>query len=245
MPLPRLSVGEHNASIVVLGEALVGKTCFVDMFLEGRHFILHDAFTSDSRSRTIAVDDQTWKTWLIDLSSSTIRDPDPNLNMDSFENCLARADGVVLLYDVTSQQSFNHVTNEAYMYAWSCRKREQYVTGRQRFGCVVVGNKTDLASADGAARQVSKEMAEEWAQSQGSRHLEVTSHSREEIQNAIAAVIRSVIKARRRDLRDMAENELVDTAANPRQTAPTKIPLRNRLSRLFKPTKPPSPSNQT
>lgn len=179
----------------------------------------------------------------MDLNSSVLRDSDPNLSTDFFESCLARADGIVLLYDITSRQSFDDVTDEAYMYAWLCRcaegaKGEKYLTGRQRFGCVLVGNKADLVKAEPERRQVSKEMAEQWAESQGFRHFEVTSQSTNEVEDTVAAVIKSVKKSRRQDAEDIEEGKRMDAAAQKEQKKQDKSTLRKRITLAFRKSKP-------
>lgn len=204
--------------------------------MDGRHFVPHNAFTSQRRIRPLKVKDRTWKTWLMDLSSTTIREADPTLDRLYFERKLARADGIVLLYDITSQQSFDRVTNEVYMYVWSCRcaegaKGEKYVSGSQRFGCILLGNKSDLVKNWPPLREVSTQMGEEWAQSQGFRHMEVSSNDYDEVEAAITELVRSISLTRKRD---MAESEASKAAdAQLRSKEREKPNIRERMSKMW------------
>lgn len=147
----------------------------------------------------------------MDLNLTTLRDTDPNFYVRFFKVALANTDGLVLLYDVTSRESFDKVTNEAYTYVWMCRKSVLHTdvpchTGRQRFGCILVGNKADLVRLDPSKREVSKEMAAQWAQSQGFKHYEVTSNDRGEVEDAVEGLVKSIRSMQRRDKHDSEEN---------------------------------------
>ncbi len=74
---------------------------------------------------------------------------------------------------------------------------------KKRFGCVVVGNKKDVVDDNEELREVKKEMAEQWAASQGFRHFEINSHKRGEVEDVVRALVDSVQRARRMDARDV------------------------------------------
>lgn len=194
------------------------STTYRPQFLEGKPFIYYSAIQPDMRSRKLSISNEPWSLVLMDLSSTVIRDPDPAFQPQFFDTTLTRADGIVLLYDITSQESFEKVTDEAYLYAWMCRHSEtsageNYVTGRQRFGCVLVGNKADIVRADPEKRQVRSEMAEQWAQSQGFRHFEVTSNERTEVEETVEALVRHVKRVRKRDAHEIEEQRKTDRKA--------------------------------
>jgi uncharacterized protein YchJ len=98
------------------------------------------------------------------------------------------------------------------MRVWDARNTVFRKTGDQgkmeglkkRFGCVVVGNKKDLVNGEHGEekREIDKEEAEQWADSQGFRGLEVSSNNREEVEEAVNALVRSVERAKRMDNRD-------------------------------------------
>ncbi|CAO2651435.1 Nn.00g040050.m01.CDS01 [Neocucurbitaria sp. VM-36] len=201
-----------TARIVVFGESGVGKTCFTDMFLEGKTFIQYSAVLPDMRGRSLSISNEDWSLWFMDLSSTVLRDPDPTFRSHFFETTLARSDGVVLLYDITSKVSFEKLIDEAYFHMWTCRRTnnpyiEKDPTSKQRFGCILVGNKADIVRADPGKREVKREMAEQWAQSQGFSHIEVTSNERAEVEEAVEALIKSIKLAQRRDADEIEEHK--------------------------------------
>jgi Ras-related protein Rab-39B len=106
--------------------------------------------------------------------------------------------------------SFASVTHEFYVHAWTCRDdiSAEEVNGhatKKRFGCVLVGNKRDAIIGENASkRQVDKNMAEQWASSQGSKHFEITSSERGEVEEVVKALVDSIARARRMDQRDKA-----------------------------------------
>ena len=131
---------------------------------------------------------------------------------DVLDAYIASADGIILLYDIASKYSYERVTNEVYFHAWECRdtvyrrdgKDGKMWRSKKRFGLVLVGNKKDLIHGQDAEakREVNKYEAEEWAECQGFRGLEVSSYKREEVEEAVKALVASVEKAKRQEARD-------------------------------------------
>ncbi|KAF1847606.1 P-loop containing nucleoside triphosphate hydrolase protein [Cucurbitaria berberidis CBS 394.84] len=235
---------ESTAQIVVIGESGVGKTCFTDMFLEGKPFIYYSAIGPDMRSRNLTISNETWSLHLMDLSSTVLRDPDPTFHSQFFEDALGKADGIVLLYDITSGESFEKVTDDAYIYTWMCRQLEKsagerYLTGRQRFGCVLVGNKADIVSADPEKRQVGAKMAEQWAHSQGFRHFEVTSNKRTEVEDSVEALVKSIKLAKKQDADEIEEKKIRDREKEKelKKTQRSKGSIGNKLKLAFRTSK--------
>ncbi|KAG9189443.1 hypothetical protein G6011_06311 [Alternaria panax] len=204
--------GPNPLKIVVVGEELVGKTCFIDMFLEGKHFISHGSVDSEPPSRTITHAKETWSLSFIDLNLNSDISPRYREVLDAY---VASADGVVLLYDVTSLSTFDHLIQHTYLQIWHCRNTVFIKNGtegrmqevKKRFGCVVVGNKNDIVDEDEGKRQVRKEMADQWAASQGFRHIEVSSNERQEVEDSVRALVDSVQRARRMDARDIRDSK--------------------------------------
>jgi GTPase SAR1 family protein len=131
---------------------------------------------------------------------------------EALNTYIASADGIILLYDIASKYSYERVTNEVYFNAWKCRDTVYRKDGpdgkmwrsKKRFGCVLVGNKKDLIDGqDGEAkREVNKYEAEEWAECQGFRGLEISSNERGEVEEAVKALVASVEKTKRQEARD-------------------------------------------
>ena len=189
-------------NVVVFGEPGVGKTCFVDQFCYGRSFVLYDP-GNDDRQHPILVDGRTTILTLMDLSTSFLKPEQSMHSTDWAETILAVADGVVLLYDVTSLQSFEYITNQAYRYLWGCRRvnsgRREGAEGDERdsFGCVLVGNKADLTTENQASRAVPRNLAEDWALTQGIRSIEVDSLARAGPESALELLVKNIWKLER------------------------------------------------
>jgi GTPase SAR1 family protein len=143
----------------------------------------------------------------MDLNVTASVSDDYRVVMDAY---IAGADGIVLLYDVTDRDSFDRVTDETYVHIWGARNtvfRKQGDMGKmeglkKRFGCVVVGNKSDLVGDDEAKRRVDKGEARGWAESQGFRAFEVSSNDRGEVEDVVKALVKSVRKANWMDEQD-------------------------------------------
>ncbi|CAN9220372.1 unnamed protein product [Alternaria alternata] len=191
--------------IIIFGEELVGKTCFIDMVRNSFVNILYkhrffnvkitNSNCSSSKASTLSV--------MVPSTPNHFQEPSPS------------ADGVVLLYDVTSLFSFDHLIQHTYLQIWQCRNTVFIKDGaegrmqglKKRFGCVVVGNKKDIIDRDEGKRQVKKEMADQWASSQGFRHIEISSNERKEVEDAVQALVDSVQRARRMDAKDIRDSK--------------------------------------
>jgi hypothetical protein len=82
-----------------------------------------------------------------------------------------------------------------------------YLAGQERFGGVLVGTKVDLTARPATAsdRKVSRREAEDWAQIQGMKYFEVDTRHLEPVEEAMRALVRSIIRAKRRDGEDLKE----------------------------------------
>jgi len=81
----------------------------------------------------------------------------------------------------------------------------QYPCGGERFGCILVGMKKDLADGKEGKREVQEEVAREWAESQGCRFWEVDKWSVEGIDELMRDLVRDVERKQRRDKEDIQE----------------------------------------
>jgi GTPase SAR1 family protein len=140
-----------------------------------------------------------------DLSLTPMLSHDPNFSQAIFEHILSTADGIILLYDITDENSYDSLTEHAY--ELTCPDREEvrspghvYPTRRKRLGGVLVGNKVDLVEAEGggARRQVRKEKAKEWASMHAWKHFEIDTYRREAVEEVIEALLESIAKMERR-----------------------------------------------
>ncbi|XP_012371115.2 ras-related protein Rab-44, partial [Octodon degus] len=134
--------------VIFLGDSSVGKTTFL-------HLLHHNAFATglaatvgvDFRVKTLLVDNKCFALQLWDTAGQ-------ERYHSVTRQLLRKADGVVLMYDVTSQESFAHVR-----YWLDCLQD----AGAQGVALLLLGNKTDCEEA----RQVPTEAGQQLAQELG------------------------------------------------------------------------------
>lgn len=199
-------------NVVVFGEPGVGKTCFVDQFCHGKSFV---SYLPDASIITheIIVDGLTSHLMLMDLSTSFLKPEIAGQPPGWAEKMLREADGVVLLYDVTSAEGFEYIINQAYNFLWECRRLKEEADGgagrseRKSFGCVLAGNKLDLVIAKLRERAVDPNLAEEWAHTQGFRNIELDSLTSNGPKQALMLLVRNLRKLDRLSLARAKEEE--------------------------------------
>ncbi|ORX94300.1 P-loop containing nucleoside triphosphate hydrolase protein [Clohesyomyces aquaticus] len=225
------SPAERN--VVVFGESGVGKTCFTDMFMREKPFALYDPTLGDTEAKAFDVDRKTWRLTLIDLNATQLRLEQEERGFVSaiYFKMLWSADGVVLLYDVTSKASYEHIVNEGYMTVLKRRRQTRggkaFPTGMQRFGCVLVGNKIDLAEEK---REVDRELAQEWADSMGIEFFELSALDNTAVNEAMSALVRSMVRAEARDNEDLGESP--DKAKENSKKFGFELPFRHGSSKM-------------
>ena len=128
--------------VLLLGDSTVGKTCFLMRFTENTFQEIHMS--------TIGLDYRFKKMPLDDTKEATVQIWD-TAGQDRFraitKNYYKGAHGIILIYDVTNQKSFDNVKN------WVSQIREN---ASEKAIIYIVGNKID----DSQHRVVSKEQGE-------------------------------------------------------------------------------------
>ncbi|KAF2714628.1 P-loop containing nucleoside triphosphate hydrolase protein [Pleomassaria siparia CBS 279.74] len=204
-----------TTKVVIFGESGVGKTCFSDMFVMGTHYSTWAIADQAQNHRPLLVDDTWHKLDLLDVNSSLFHGPlDPNFNSTLYNDFLARARGIALLYDITSRKSYEDITTKGYWCVYQSRfhtamvdpaagNRVAFPCPRQRFGCVLVGTKKDLVRQDSGKREVDEEVAREWADSQGIPFFEVDTDVEVETEDAMRALVGDIRRKEERDAEDV------------------------------------------
>jgi GTPase SAR1 family protein len=181
-------------------------------FVHDIHFANHDSVwlapTTNTPQRELTIEGSSWLISMQDISLAPMLAQEAGFRSDIFEDILMKADGVIFLYDITDESSFDLITEYGYELVHDCRREKTdtgkpYLTGRQRFGCVLVGNKLDIVEKDPEKRQVGKERAADWADMHRQKHYEVNAFRRDELEEVARGLVRSIEKAERRDKEDM------------------------------------------
>ncbi|KAA0172515.1 hypothetical protein FNF27_05990 [Cafeteria roenbergensis] len=119
-----------------------------------------------------------------------------------------RADGAMLVFDLTSAKSFD---------AMKLRAKELGATGRDDVAMVVCGNKCDLVEEDPGKREVESDLAIAYADEIGAGYFEVSALTGANVREAFVRLAEDVLRRRRARASDEppAPAEPVEKGAKP------------------------------
>jgi Ras-related protein Rab-7A len=162
--------------VIILGDSGVGKTCLMNQYVakkfDGRYkaTIGADFLTKDIVSCDQPVTLQLW-------------DTAGQERFQSLGSAFYRgADACVLVFDVTSQESFQHLT------AWM----EEFTLQAGKKPCVLIGNKSDLEDK----RQVPERTAQQWCRNDGTAYFETSAKQNTNVLEAFQAVADAALKSK-------------------------------------------------
>mmetsp|Transcript_4665 Transcript_4665/g.10029 ORF Transcript_4665/g.10029 Transcript_4665/m.10029 type:complete len:206 (+) Transcript_4665:150-767(+) len=167
---------DHLFKLVLIGDSGVGKSCLLLRFAD-------NAFTEsyistigvDFRFRTVKVDKNTVKLQIWDTAGQE--------RFRTITSAYYRgADGIIMVYDVTSQDSFNHVAD------WLTEVNRYASEGTCK---LLVGNKSDRED-----RAVSSEEASAYAEKLKIPFLETSAKNAENVETAFLTMASELIKIR-------------------------------------------------
>eukprot|EP01029_Cantina_marsupialis_P027993 TRINITY_DN774281_c0_g1_i1.p1 TRINITY_DN774281_c0_g1~~TRINITY_DN774281_c0_g1_i1.p1 ORF type:complete len:202 (+),score=52.48 TRINITY_DN774281_c0_g1_i1:76-681(+) len=156
---------DHLFKLLLIGDSAVGKSCLLVRFAEDTYtenFI--STIGVDFKIRTLELDDKVVKLQIWDTAGQ-----------DRFKTITSSyyrgANGIIIVYDITDAESFANV--------------KQWLQEIDRYACrdvckLLVGNKNDLEEK----RAVSKEEAQEFADSLGIPFLETSAKKSTNVRNA-------------------------------------------------------------
>lgn len=163
--------------LVLIGDSGVGKSCLLLRFAD-------DSFTDsyistigvDFRFRTVTIDGKTVKLQIWDTAGQE--------RFRTITSAYYRgAHGIIMVYDVTSQDSFDHVEewlNEVNRHASESTMK------------LLVGNKADLADE----KQVTTQAAKRFADDLGIPFLETSAKNATNVEAAFLTMAKQLIKAK-------------------------------------------------
>ena len=164
----------EKINILTLGNTTVGKTCFILRFTE--NFFQPIYLTTcgiDSKYKIITLSNsKSYKAIFYDTAGQE-RHRSISLNQ------IKSADGILLMYDVTSQDSFNSIKG------WMDNIRE--IKGNN-FPVILVGNKIDLKEE----RKISQLNGQNLADSYGISFYEISNKTGENVEEATLDLINKI-----------------------------------------------------
>lgn len=168
-----------NFKILIVGDCGVGKSCTMLRFTTNGFIDSHiSTIGVDFRSKMVKQDDKEIKLQIWDTAGQE--------RFHTITKSYYRgADGVVLMYDITNKESFDHITD------WF-RDVERY--GNPDAIKFIVGNKSD----SGTSRRVPAPIAAKLAQSLGVRFFEISAKNDESVDEMFSSLARRIVQLRTR-----------------------------------------------
>ena len=146
---------EGSLSLILVGDSTVGKTCFLNRYFKNQFNSTISNIGIDKEIKFVKINNLIYKLTVWDtVGQERFR----ALPKKYFQN----ADGVLLLFDVTKEESFTNVSNWMKDIKDNSNKESNIII-------YLVGNKIDLNE-----RLITKENAEELAQSLGMKYFDVS-----------------------------------------------------------------------
>jgi small GTP-binding protein len=172
-------IGQGALSFILIGDSTVGKTCFLTRYFKNQ---FNETFLStigiDKEIKHVKVGNDSYKITLWDTAG---QDRFKCLPKKYYQN----ADGVLLLFDVTNEETFNNVTNWMNDVKDNSNKNISNEGGKDSdIALFLIGNKIDLPN-----RVISREQAETQAKSLGMKYFEVSCKINMNIPEVMARMI--------------------------------------------------------
>ena len=167
-------------NIIALGNSNVGKTSFIVRYTEN--------YFRDFYLSTVGID---YKTKIITLPNKNKYKVDfyDTAGQERYKsiavNVIKNADGIILMYDITQQNTFESISN------WM---ENIFSQKGKDFPVVLIGNKCDLEE-----RVVSKDEGEEMAKKYGLSFFESSNKTGENIEEAGMELINKIIEKKEKD----------------------------------------------
>ena len=171
-----MSQNEDNEKIKILtlGNSSVGKTSLIQRYTNNTFRISNITTTGYEMQRKIMkINDKTYK---VDFHDTHGQERYKSLSYNYIKN----ADGIILMYDITSQTSFDSISE------WMENIRKHKAEG---FPIILVGNKCDLEED----RVISKEEGEELAKKYGLSFYETSNKDNINIEESCLDLINKAI----------------------------------------------------
>ena len=171
--------GQGSLSFILIGDSTVGKTCFLTRYFKNQ---FNETFLStigiDKEIKHVKVGNDSYKLTLWDTAG---QDRFKCLPKKYYQN----ADGVLLLFDVTSEETFVNVGNWMKDVKENSSKNITSENGKEsELALYLIGNKIDLPN-----RVITREQAQTQANSLGMKYFEVSCKINMNIPEVMARMI--------------------------------------------------------
>jgi Ras-related protein Rab-7A len=162
--------------VIILGDSGVGKTSLMNQYVQKKFDNRYKAtIGAEFLSKEINIDGQDVKVQIWDTAGQE--------RFQSLGSAFYRgADACILVFDVTSMESFSHLTSWMEEFNIQAGKRD----------CVLIGNKVDLSDK----RSVTSRTAQAWCQKhdEGIKYFETSAKDNSGVEEAFLAVAAAALK---------------------------------------------------
>ncbi|CAK7262442.1 RAS1 protein [Sporothrix epigloea] len=159
--------------LVVVGGGGVGKSCLTIQLIQSHFVDEYDPTIEDSYRKQCVIDDEVA---LLDVLDTAGQEEYSAMR----EQYMRTGEGFLLVYSITSRQSFEEIT--------TFQQQILRVKDKDYFPMVVVGNKCDLESE----REVTRQEGEALARSFGCKFIETSAKSRINVDKAFYDIVREI-----------------------------------------------------
>ena len=177
----------EKCQILLLGDSAVGKTCLINRYTNGvfkEEYIStvgFDYYTKQEEINNKTVQVKLWDT----AGQERFKTLTPSF--------LRNAEGVIIVFDVTSQDSFDNVKG------WINSIKSNL--GEKIIPIIIVGNKIDMENM----REISKEDGKKIASENDFKYFETSAKTGIGVDEAIKEIVNQIL-----DIQDKNEDEKVD-----------------------------------
>ena len=178
---------DKTCQILLLGDTQVGKTCLINRYTNG---VFKEEYTStvgiDFYTKPEEINNKTVQVKIWDtVGQERFRALTPSF--------LRNAEGVVIVFDVTSQDSFDNVKG------WINSIKSNL--GEKIIPIIIVGNKIDMENM----REISKEDGNKTASENGFKYFETSAKTGKGVDEAFKELVNQIL-----DIQDKNDDEKVD-----------------------------------
>ncbi|KAJ4939028.1 hypothetical protein JOQ06_028491 [Pogonophryne albipinna] len=167
--------------LLMLGDSGVGKTCMLRRFTESEFDPSHiSTIGVDFKMKTLELDGMRVRVQIWDTAGQ-------ERYQTITKQYYRRAQGIIFVYDITSESSFQHLMK------WAGDVDEFAPDKVQR---VLIGNKSD----DELSRQVTKDQGSKLAETYGMEFFETSASTSSNISEAFTRLTELVLQAHQRDV---------------------------------------------
>ncbi|ORY58110.1 ras-like protein [Pseudomassariella vexata] len=159
--------------LVVVGGGGVGKSCLTIQLIQSHFVDEYDPTIEDSYRKQCVIDDEVA---LLDVLDTAGQEEYSAMR----EQYMRTGEGFLLVYSITSRQSFEEIT--------TFQQQILRVKDKDYFPMVVVGNKCDLESE----REVTRQEGETLAKNFGCKFIETSAKSRINVDKAFYDIVREI-----------------------------------------------------